>query len=302
MPHLVLSDLPRPTVPGLGTTLEQEIEARLDWLEETYSWRPAGAADPAYRVIAADAARLTLARAEWQSAMEQTTLAFATGANLDHIGRTYFATPRKPGEGDDVYRDRLAHVGNRYAVGLSGAWYEAVATDVEGVVAARMTSPNPGDVSIWVMADGAARDAQDALKWPRGIPDATLLAAVEAVVTAADTAQQTDTVTVAAISRQRYDAALTLTLAPGTPSAGILAGARAAVEAAAENAAVPGAGIDSVVLVAGAAGLAGVTQAMVVLSTVSEDAVPVVAVVPNGRIAASDSVAPELRDLTVTIA
>ena len=295
----------RPSADGLDLTLDQEHAAQIKWLAGEYGWTiGAGPADPAWRITRMFAARMTAHRAEVLDAMAQTTLAFATKTNLDHIGLTYFGgTARLAGEEDDDYRDRLAHVVDLFAVGLSGGWYEAVARRVAGVADARMTSPAAGQVTVHVLADEALLDdaTPPAALYPRGIPDAPLLAAVTAAVTAPDAAQQTDVVTVSAATRQRYDVAVALTVVPGASAPTVLAEARTRLAAVAAARARLAEGVSKAILAgAAAASIDAVREAVVVLSTVSEADPPVVA--PVDAIAAADGVAPEPRNLVVTVA
>ena len=75
-----------------------------------------------------------------------------------------------------------------------------------------MTSPTPGDVTIYVLADETLIEDTGTPRYPDGIPDAALLAAVTAVVTALEARQQTDRVTLAPATRQGYDVTVALTL------------------------------------------------------------------------------------------
>ncbi len=143
-----LSRLQRPELPGLRLTLDAAHAEILQWLETVHGWAvAAGGADPAYRLTRLLAGREVLLRQAVSDAMAQTSLAYATGANLDHLGITYYTLARLPRERDDAYRHRLAGAFERYAVGLSGPWYESLAHGVAGVADARVTSPTPGAVT-----------------------------------------------------------------------------------------------------------------------------------------------------------
>ena len=89
--------------------------------------------------------------------LAQGSLAYAAGQNLDHIGITYYSLVRLGGEGDDRYRERLSAAFERYAVGLSGPWYESIARAVAGVADARVTTPVAGTVRIFVLGRRGAR-------------------------------------------------------------------------------------------------------------------------------------------------
>ncbi len=309
MPHADLSLLPVPTVEGLDLTLDEEHAIELDWLRNEFGWRVANSpADPAWRATRMFAARLTEHRGAVRDAMKRLTLAYADGPYLDHVGVTYFrGAVRHAGESDDDFRDRLAHSNGLVAVGLTGAWYEGIARRVAGVADARAVSrgadhvpPEPeGTVRIYVLADETLV-ADGATLYPRGIPDATLVTAVRDAATARDAAQQLDTVIVEAAARQRWDATVTLTVAPGAASAAVLQAARVRLAAYGARAANLGMPVSKTLIAAAAASGEGVSEGVVVLSTVSEDQVPVVAAVEG--IAAADGVAPEPRNLVVAAA
>ena len=247
-----LSRLARPELPGLRLTLDAAHAEILRWLETTQGWTvTASAADPAYRLTRLLAGREVLLRQAVSDAMAQTSLAYADGGNLDQIGATYYALERLKGEGDDAYRQRLAGAFERYAVGLSGPWYESLARGVPGVTDARVVSPTPGAVTISVLADETLRDEAGAARYPNGSPDPALLDAVAAVVIAEDARQQTDRVTVRPATRTRYDAVVTLTLFAEPDSALVQAAATARLAALAARTARLGGQI-STALIAGA--------------------------------------------------
>ena len=218
-------DLPRlrtPTIARLVPTLDAEHEAILDWLQAEYGWGVTrDASDPAYRLTRLLAVRLVGVRQVVADAMSETSLAYATGAALDHIGATYVGLARQATEADDVYRRRLAAAPARYAVGLSGPWYESIAEGVAQVSDARVVGAaapgeaagaTPGAVTIYVRASRTARAAGGTPRYPDGRPDAPLLTAVRAAVTAPETRQQTDRVFVRAGTQRLYDISVKLTV------------------------------------------------------------------------------------------
>ena len=247
-----LSRLQRPEVPGLRLTLDAAHAEILQWLETVHGWTVTeSAADPAYRLTRLVAGREVLLRQAVSDAMAQTSLAYADGDNLDGIGATYYTLARLEGETDDAYRQRLAGAFERYAVGLSGPWYESVARGVPGVTDARVTSPTPGAVTISVLADETLTTDTGEARYPNGIPDPALLDGVTAVVTAPETRQQTDRVTVSAATRVPYDVTVTLTLFAEPDSALVHEAATARLVALAGRAARLGGAI-STVLISGA--------------------------------------------------
>ena len=299
MAHIDLTVLPEPIVEGLDKTLDEEHAEQRALALARWGWRiPDSPADPAWRVTRLFAARLTAHRGEVRDAMRQATLAYATGHHLDHIGVTYYQSPRLAGESDDDYRERLAHVTNLAAVGLSAGWYESIARNITGVADAHVTSPSPGAVTIFVLADETVLAADGTPVYGRGIPNDALLAAVGAAAREPDAAQQTDVVTVTAATRQRWDAAVTLTLDAGAAGATILADARVRLARYGARTERLNVGVSKALVAGAAASADGITDASVVLSTVSEDQVPVVTAVEE--IAAAAGTAPEPRTLTVS--
>ena len=250
-----LARLARPEIPGLLLDVDEAHAAALQWLETEYGWTVTrDASDPAWRITRLIAAREALVRRAVSDAVAQTTLAYATGAMLDHIGITYYALARLPDEQDDAYRYRLADALELYAVGLSGPWYEQTALSVPGVADARVTTPAPGSVTIYVRADPIPTNADGDRLYAsdaQGTPTAGLLDAVRAVVTAAETRQQTDIVAVSAGGCVWWDATVTLTVYPGPDTATVLAAARAALASLAARVAHLGGSI-SKDLIAGA--------------------------------------------------
>ena len=294
-----LSRLTRPTIPGLVLTVDAAHTAILAWLESEYQWTlTADASDPAWRLSRLLAAREALIRREIADSVEQVSLAYARGVILEHIGLTYYDLDRLEGESDDDYRQRLADAPERYAVGLSGPWYESVARGVAGVFDARFTSPSPGDGTIYIQANEALVDAMGDPIYADGIPDATLIAAVTAAVTAEETRQQTDTITVSPCTRQRYDVTVTLTLRAEPDSALTIAEATTALERLARDADRLGGALNHELIAGATVNVAAVSSATVQIATVGamNNATPV------DSIAGADSVAPQARNLRVMIA
>lgn len=136
-------------------------------------------------------------------------LALSGGANLDHIGVTYYHSPRlliSAGnmaavppiadvmETDDNYRTRLAMAPEGYSVaGPSGA-YEFLARSASGLVKdAQAVSPWPGQVDVYILS-----------QLGDGTPSAELLATVEAALMPVDVRPMCDTVTVKAAIIKHY--------------------------------------------------------------------------------------------------
>ena len=291
-----LSRLTRPEVPGLLLSVDEVHAELLDWLAMQHDWVVTrDAADPAWRLTRLWAAREALLRQSVADTLAQGSLAYAAGQNLDHIGITYYSLFRLDGEGDDRYRERLSGAFERYAVGLSGPWYESLARGVAGVADARATTPVAGTVRIFVLADGALEDAMGDALYPDGIPDAALLTAVTAALTADDARQQTDTVEVMACTRQLYDVTVTLTLFAEPDSATVLAEARAGLAELARRADRLGGRIDDQLIAGAAINTAAVSAASVALQSIDGAG----AETDVAEVAAGDDVAPQARTLTV---
>lgn len=247
-----ISLLRRPEVDGLLLTPDEvrdrlvaDVKAETGWdISETPG-------DPAWRMATAIAGELSRLRSSVDDACAQNSLAYASGRNLDGLGATYYRTARKQGEADADYRQRLARSPERAAVGLSGPWYEETALGVEGVRDAEFESPAPSRVTLHVLADERLLDGDGDPIYPNGIPNAALLAAVRAAVTAVDARQQADVVTVSACTRQAWKASVTLSLPSGPDAALVVATASAALTALGERTARLGALI-SKELIAGA--------------------------------------------------
>ena len=271
-----LSRLSRPVVPGLILSVDEVHEELLDWLAMEHDWTVTrSASDPAYRLTKLWASREALLRQSVADTLAQSSLAYADGQNLDHIGVTYYSLPRLANETDDRYRERLAGAFERYAVGLSGPWYEQLARGIEGVVDARVTTPVAGTVRIFVLADGALEDAMGDARYPDGIPDAALLAAVTAAVTADDARQQTDTVEVRACTRQLYDVTVALTLFAEPDSEAVLAEARAGLGELSRRGDRLGGSITEELIAAAAINVAAVSAAAVTLEEIGTAALDV---------------------------
>ena len=249
--RIALSSLPRPSIPGLVRSVDEVHADILQWLVDTYDWTlTPNAADPAWRLSRLLAARESLLRQSIDDDVAQVSLAYARGAMLDHIGLTYIGLPRKEGERDEVYRDRLMRAPERFAVGLSEGWYEETARTIAGVHDAQFVGPNvdadtlslatdvapaAGHGYLYIQADETLTDAQGAQLYPDGVPNAALRTAVTAAISADDTAQQTDDVTVKAPRRVLYDVAVTLTMRSDTAAGEARAAALAALQALADD-------------------------------------------------------------------
>lgn len=191
--------------------------------------------DPAYKILQVCAYRELLLRQRVNEAAKAVMLAFARGADLDHIGAGYnvqrlLVDPGDPDalppvpptyESDDAFRSRIPLSLEGYTTaGSEGSYvYHGLTAsgDVKDVAA---VSPAPGEVTVYVLG----RDGD-------GEASTELLDAVEAALNAERVRPMTDQVTVLSASIVTYTVQAALTLYPGPSSDVVLAAAQAAIEA-----------------------------------------------------------------------
>ena len=89
-------------------TVEEIVDEALHYLATEEGIELEGAEDPAYRIVRSLAYRERIWRQDANESCRSLTLAYSTGDALDHIGITYYLTPRLDNESDDAYRARLA--------------------------------------------------------------------------------------------------------------------------------------------------------------------------------------------------
>lgn len=267
-----LSRLSPPTIDGLLLDADEIAAEMLATVNADGATVTATAADPAYRIILACAQREMNLRRQQYDALLALSLAYAAGDELDLIGVTYYGVARLDGEADAAYRLRIAATPERFAIGLSGDWYEQNALAVTGVYAAQLNSPTPGVVDVYIQGNPAlVDDAGDAL-YPSGAASAALLAAVTTKVTAADVRQQTDDVTVRAAAAVEYSLAVSLTTYAEPDSAIVLAAARDALAVTLDERNRIGEKINKTI-VAGAVFVAGVREATITITRGSDSQV-----------------------------
>jgi phage-related baseplate assembly protein len=191
--------------------------------------------DPIMKVLEVFAWRELLLRARVNDGGRAVMLAFATGADLDHLaalfgiarlvidaGDAEALPPRDPvQEADANLRRRIQlSLEAATAAGTAGRYlFYALGADPL-VVDASVTSPSPGRVRITVLSldDG-------------GVASAALLAAVDAVVQDEDVRQLCDTVEVAAATLLPVTIAATLHYLPGAARSAARIAAIAAIDA-----------------------------------------------------------------------
>jgi phage-related baseplate assembly protein len=175
--------------------------------------------DPAYKVLEVAAYRETLIRQRVNDAARAVMLSSAVGTNLDQLAANFNmerlvldpgdpdAIPPEPivYESDSDLRTRvqLALEGITTA-GSEGSYvFHALGADAE-VQDAQPVSPNPGEVTVYVLSRNGD-----------GTADSGLLAAVDAALNAADVRPLTDQVTVQSAAIIDYAVEAELVMYPG---------------------------------------------------------------------------------------
>ena len=221
MAHVDLSQLPKPDF-GVAKTFDACLDG---WLrlavQEIPEFDATVEADPIRRLCRVGAYRESVARRDFEEALWQTLLAYAAGSNLDHVV-ALVNVQRKDGEGDDALRQR-ALVARGYSVAGPEDAYRALSAAVSGVYDVNPVRSAPGTVTVHVLGTGDEGE-------PAVASDA-LVAEVAAVLNPATVRPQTETVAVAKASILEYDITAMLELAEGPGTAGVLADAKASVEA-----------------------------------------------------------------------
>lgn len=189
--------------------------------------------EPIAKLIEAIAYRELLLRARYNDEARALLLAFSTGADLDHIGATYYdearlvvtpadltTTPPTEAvmESDADYRDRLALKPESWSTAGPRDGFKFHAMSASGQIKdASVTSPEPGATQIYVLTHTGT-----------GIPDAAMLATVSGAVNGDTVRPLSEAVLVSAPQIVNYAIEIDLTLFSG-PSTEVV---QAAVQAA----------------------------------------------------------------------
>ena len=135
-------------------------EDTLAWITQNYDITLTGAESPDYRIIRACNYREMLLRREYNRACLNLTLQHASGEHLDHIGATYHRTPRRAGEKDEAYRQRIALSPEaRSVAGPPGSyvWHvKAVDPAIRDVSAQELAA---GEVGLYVLTNAGTLSA-----------------------------------------------------------------------------------------------------------------------------------------------
>jgi len=231
-----LSQLPAPTVvePLDYETVLAAIKADLIARDPTLEPVLAVESEPVTKLCEVVALRELLLRQRVNDGARACMLAYATGADLDHLAALFGvqrqvvdpgdpnAVPPVPPtyESDDRLRARtqLALEGYTTAGSVGAYVFYALSASTQ-VKDVSVTSPNPGEVLVSVLSTVGD-----------GTPDPALLDTVRAALNAEDVRPLTDQVTVQAPTRIiTYSVSATLTLYPGPDAATVEAAAQQAV-------------------------------------------------------------------------
>ena len=204
--------------------------------------------EPVMKLLEVAAYRELLLRYRINHAARSVMLAFAGGADLDHLGALIGVT-RTAGEADRQLRARIRAAPARFSTAGSEGAYRFWASSVPGVADAQINSPAPGVVDVWVLGG----DAVDG-----SLPPA-LVQAVSAAVSADHVRPLTDTVSAKAGKVLPYKIHATLTVASGPDQETVRAAAEAAVTAYARDRHRLGASVPRSALIA-ALHVAGVVE------------------------------------------
>lgn len=174
-------------------------------------------------------------RARYNDEARALLLAYAAGTDLDHIGVTYYQEARlvvTPAdeeanppmaavlESDDKYRYRLSIKPQSYSVAGPRGAYEFHALSASGQIkSVSVSSPIPGTTAVHVLSHTGS-----------GVPDAPLLATVEAALNDEEIRPMSESVVVSPATVIEYTIDLALVLFAGPSGELVLAAVQAALE------------------------------------------------------------------------
>lgn len=221
-------DLSRLPAPGVVETLalEEIVRARMaDLVARLPGFDAFLVSDPAVKLQQVDAYRELLVRAAINDAARSVMLAFARGADLDHIAIRFGVVRRQVSpdgalEGDDEFRLRVQLAPEAWAqAGLTGGGYRARALAI---------APQVKDVAA-IKRDGGRVDVVLLGRAGDGSVSAETIDTVYRAFQAEDATQLTDIVTVRSAAIVPYAPRLTLQIRPGPDPQVVHAAAEAAV-------------------------------------------------------------------------
>lgn len=260
-----LSKLPPPEVvaqPDYETVLAAlTAEFRERWPEYDATVE----SDPVRKLLEVFAWRETVLRRQVADAARAVMLAYAGGADLDHLA-ALLAVSRRAGESDEELRDRVRGAPGAASTAGPAAAYRHHARAVPGVADAGVSSPAAGTVRVVVLGTAAG-----------GVPPQPVLTAVSAALGADEVRPLTDTVQVRAAAIVSYDLTAELEIADGPDAGAVLAAAEASARAyAAERGGlgqgVPRSGLYAALHVGGVEGVTLTAPAADVAATAAQAA------------------------------
>ncbi|MDE1464787.1 baseplate assembly protein [Spartinivicinus poritis] len=139
-------------LPPLNIIDETHYQDELATVTEKAKLPNPSPADPAYRIASAMCYRHRLLRQKINEQIYGLTLAGAIGPQLDHIGLTYYRTPRHEEETDQDFRYRLQlEYEGKSVAGPEGAYiFHALSAD--GLVKdVAVNSPEPVEVDLYIL-------------------------------------------------------------------------------------------------------------------------------------------------------
>lgn len=177
--------------------------------------------EPLTKLIEASAYREILLRQRYNEEALALTLAFALGADLDHIGLTYYQEPRLEGETDAAYRRRLQLKPASWSTaGPRDAYLFHALSAHNGVADAGVYSPYPGTTIVAILGTT-----------PDGTPTQEVLDAVTARLNDQEVRPLCETVVIQSVQVRAYVAHVTIYTYPGADTALKVAEATASLQA-----------------------------------------------------------------------
>lgn len=163
--------------------------------------------DPIQITEEAEAYREMLVRARINDAALANLLAFAGGADLDHLA-AFYDVDRLEGEGDEPFRDRIVLEIKGRSPGGGAYWYEAAARRAD----VRIRSAKAFREDFWPIIHIAILSRENG-----GIPDSAMLGAVTDIVTSDHVRTLNDTIIVEAAVTTTTDIEANVWLLPSAP-------------------------------------------------------------------------------------
>jgi phage-related baseplate assembly protein len=209
-------------LPPLDVVQQVDFQLIVDDIVARAALENASPSDPAYRVVLAAAYREMTLRQSANDMALGLTLAFASGAELDHLGVTYYRHPdgspvlRLTEEQDGDFKNRLQQSPEGLSVaGPDDAYkFHALSASAD-VKAVEVNSPAPVQMDVYILAK-------------TGVPEQNLLDLVEAYLW--PRRPITDHVTVKAAELVNYTVTATLYMKSGPDGEIALATAQARID------------------------------------------------------------------------